>query len=67
MHGYPNYRVNVNLSVVQLLQTDIVEIVQNARVRMSSFFIVVAVYVFIKGEKAVNESIMFTAFYVCRS
>ena len=30
MHGYPNYRVNVNLSVVQLLQTDIVEIVQNA-------------------------------------
>ena len=29
-HGYPNHRVNVNLSVVQLLQTDIVEIVQNA-------------------------------------
>lgn len=29
-HGYPDYRVNVNLSVVQLLQTDIVEIVQNA-------------------------------------
>ncbi len=27
--GYPGYRVNVNLSVVQLLQTDIVEIVEN--------------------------------------
>ena len=26
-HGHPNYKVNVNLSVVQLLQTDIVEIV----------------------------------------
>jgi diguanylate cyclase (GGDEF)-like protein len=26
-NGYPNYKVNVNLSVVQLLQTDIVEIV----------------------------------------
>ena len=26
--GYPGYRVNVNLSVVQLLQTDIVEIVE---------------------------------------
>lgn len=26
--GYPNYKVNVNLSVVQLLQADIVEIVQ---------------------------------------
>lgn len=29
-NGYPNYRVNVNLSVVQLLQTDIVEIVERA-------------------------------------
>jgi len=28
-NGYPNYKVNVNLSVVQLLQTDIVEIVEN--------------------------------------
>lgn len=28
--GYPYYKVNVNLSVVQLLQTDIVEIVQRA-------------------------------------
>lgn len=28
-NGYPNYKVNVNLSVVQLLQPDIVEIVQN--------------------------------------
>lgn len=27
-NGYPNYRVNVNLSVIQLLQTDIVEIVE---------------------------------------
>lgn len=27
--GYPYYKVNVNLSVVQLLQTDIVEIVRN--------------------------------------
>lgn len=26
--GYPGYRVNVNLSVVQLLQTDIVEIIE---------------------------------------
>ena len=29
-HGYPNYHVNVNLSVVQLLQTNIVEIVHEA-------------------------------------
>lgn len=29
-NGYPDYRVNVNLSVVQLLQTDIVEIVERA-------------------------------------
>ncbi len=28
-NGYPGYRINVNLSVVQLLQTDIVEIVEN--------------------------------------
>ena len=28
-NGYPNYRVNVNLSVVQLLQTDIVDIIKN--------------------------------------
>lgn len=28
-NGYPNYRVNVNLSVIQLLQTDIVEIVES--------------------------------------
>lgn len=28
-NGYPHYRVNVNLSVVQLLQTDIVDIVSN--------------------------------------
>lgn len=28
-NGYPNHRVNVNLSVVQLLQTDIVDIVSN--------------------------------------
>ena len=28
-NGYPNHRVNVNLSVVQLLQTDIVEIIAN--------------------------------------
>ncbi len=27
-NGHPNYKVNVNLSVVQLLQTDIVEIVE---------------------------------------
>lgn len=27
-HGYPNYKVNVNLSVVQLLQPDIVESVE---------------------------------------
>ncbi|MBQ8198099.1 MAG: EAL domain-containing protein [Lachnospiraceae bacterium] len=27
-HGHPEYKVNVNLSVVQLLQTDIVEIVK---------------------------------------
>ncbi len=27
-NGYPDYKVNVNLSVVQLLQTDIVEIVE---------------------------------------
>ena len=27
-HGYPNYKVNVNLSVVQLLQSDIVEIIE---------------------------------------
>lgn len=27
-NGYPNYKVNVNLSVVQLLQTDIVDIVK---------------------------------------
>lgn len=27
-NGYPDYRVNVNLSVIQLLQTDIVEIVE---------------------------------------
>ncbi len=27
-HGHPNFKVNVNLSVVQLLQSDIVEIVQ---------------------------------------
>ena len=27
-NGYPNYRVNVNLSVIQLLQPDIVEIVE---------------------------------------
>lgn len=29
-NGYPDYHVNVNLSVVQLLQTNIVEIVQEA-------------------------------------
>lgn len=29
-NGYPDYKVNVNLSVVQLLQTDIVEIVESA-------------------------------------
>lgn len=28
--GYPDYKVNVNLSVVQLLQSDIVEIVESA-------------------------------------
>ncbi|MBD5545962.1 MAG: bifunctional diguanylate cyclase/phosphodiesterase [Lachnospiraceae bacterium] len=28
-HGYPDYKVNVNLSVVQLLQPDIVEIIEN--------------------------------------
>ena len=28
-NGYPNYRVNVNLSVVQLLQTDIVDIIRD--------------------------------------
>ncbi len=28
-NGHPNYKVNVNLSVVQLLQTDIVDIVRN--------------------------------------
>ncbi len=28
--GYPDYRVSVNLSVVQLLQTDIVEVVEKA-------------------------------------
>jgi len=28
-NGHPNYKVNVNLSVVQLLQPDIVEIVEN--------------------------------------
>ena len=28
-NGYPNYKVNVNLSVVQLLQPDIVDIVRN--------------------------------------
>ncbi len=28
-NGHPNYKVNVNLSVVQLLQTDIVEVVKN--------------------------------------
>lgn len=28
-HGYPNYKVNVNLSVVQLLQPDIVETVES--------------------------------------
>lgn len=27
-HGYPNYKVNVNLSVVQLLQPDIVETIE---------------------------------------
>lgn len=27
-NGYPNYRINVNLSVIQLLQPDIVEIVE---------------------------------------
>ncbi|MGN0384526.1 MAG: EAL domain-containing protein [Lachnospiraceae bacterium] len=29
-NGHPNYKVNVNLSVVQLLQPDIVDIVKNA-------------------------------------
>lgn len=29
-HGHPDYKVNVNLSVVQLLQTDIKEIVEKA-------------------------------------
>ncbi len=29
-NGYPDYKVNVNLSVVQLLQSDIVEIVESA-------------------------------------
>jgi len=29
-NGYPNYKVNVNLSVVQLLQSDVVEIVEQA-------------------------------------
>ncbi len=29
-HGYPDYKVNVNLSVVQLLQPDIVKIVDSA-------------------------------------
>lgn len=29
-NGYPDYRINVNLSVVQLLQPDIVEIVEKA-------------------------------------
>lgn len=29
-NGYPDYKINVNLSVVQLLQTDIVEIVEKA-------------------------------------
>ena len=28
--GHPDYRINVNLSVVQLLQPDVVEIIQNA-------------------------------------
>ncbi|MBQ7360056.1 MAG: EAL domain-containing protein [Lachnospiraceae bacterium] len=27
-HGYPNYKINVNLSVVQLLQADVVDIVR---------------------------------------
>lgn len=27
-HGYPNYKINVNLSVIQLLQNDIVEVVE---------------------------------------
>ncbi len=30
LHGQPNYKVNVNLSVVQLLQTDIAVTVENA-------------------------------------
>ena len=29
-NGYPDYKVNVNLSVIQLLQSDIVEIVESA-------------------------------------
>lgn len=29
-NGYPDYKVNVNLSVVQLLQTDVVDIVESA-------------------------------------
>ncbi len=29
-NGYPDYKVNVNLSVVQLLQTDVVDIVERA-------------------------------------
>ena len=29
-HGYPDYRINVNLSVVQLLQDNVVDIVQDA-------------------------------------
>ena len=28
LNGYPDYKINVNLSVVQLLQTDVVEIVE---------------------------------------
>ena len=28
-NGYPNHKINVNLSVVQLLQTDIVDIIEN--------------------------------------
>lgn len=27
-HGYPDYKINVNLSVVQMMQTDIVEIIE---------------------------------------
>ena len=28
-HGHPNYKVNVNLSVIQLLQADIVEVIED--------------------------------------